>query len=436
MFSNYRSIRRSWKTVIVAVSLLFIWTTPATAEKFNWRRYEGTTLRVILGKSAFTPLNIKQVREFEKLTGITVKDEHYPSDPSRRKVIMELGAGNKDLDVFQGMMKTAFQYHAAGWLEPLDKYLADPALTSPDYDFDDFFETTRPIIDGKLIGISGSCNPQVLIYRRDLFDQHGIKVPTNWQELEQAAQKLQKNLPKGTFPWIARMNNENSAPFSAFLHTNNADWLDASGKPAFNSPGAVQALEFYGRMAREYGPPGASNIGWKEVVGAMAQGRAAMTVEISIFAGMILENPKQSKVVGKLGYALVPPGVPGNFKTMLPLNTTHISALSEKKEAAWLFVQYMSSRQTSIPFKLLGLPTARKSDWDSPQWKAQDKLPELTKIQMQGILTGKKAFEIPIAQFTEARAVIQNLIYTAYEGGDVQKKADEAVAEVTRIMQQ
>jgi hypothetical protein len=30
--------------------------------------------------------------------------------------------------------------------------------------------------------------------------------------------------------------------------------------------------------------------------------------------------------------------------------------------------------------------------------------------------------------------VIQNLIYTAYEGGAVQKKADEAVAEVTRIM--
>ncbi|MBT4269654.1 MAG: extracellular solute-binding protein, partial [Deltaproteobacteria bacterium] len=305
-----------WKMSAVLIGLFFLGTSLSFAEQFSWRKFEGTTLRVMLGKSAFTKITKKQVREFEKLTGIKVMDEHFPSAPGRRKVIMELGAGNKDLDVFQGMMKTAFQYNAAGWLEPLDKYLADPSLTSPDFDFADFYQSSHPVIDGKLIGISGSCNPQVLMYRKDLFDNYGIAVPTTWKELEAAAKKLKQNLDKGTFAWVARMNNENSAPFSAFLHTNNASWLGPDGKPAFNSPQAIEALEFYGRMAREYGPPGASNIGWKEVVGAMAQGRAAMTVEISIFAGLVLENPKSSKVAGKLGYALVPPGIPGNYKTM------------------------------------------------------------------------------------------------------------------------
>jgi ABC-type glycerol-3-phosphate transport system substrate-binding protein len=347
---------------------------------------------------------------------------------------MELGAKNKDLDVFQGMMKTAFQYNAAGWLEPLDQYLNNPDLTNPDYDYDDFFETTHAVIDGKVIGISSSCNPQVFIYRKDLFEQYGIAVPQNWRELEAAAKTLKSKLAPGNFAWIVRMNNENSAPFSAFLHTNNASWLNADGKPAFNSPQSIEALTFYGRMAREYGPPGAASLGWKEVIGAVAQGKAAMTVEISIFAPLVLENPKRSKVAGKLGYALVPPGIPGNFKSMLPLNILHISALSEKKEAAWYYIQYMSGKQASLTIKLLGLPTTRRSSWESPEWKAKDRLPDLTKIQLQAINSGKTAFEIPIAQFTEARPVIQNLIYTAYEGGDIKKKADEAVAEVARIM--
>lgn len=420
---------------LVSIGLIFTFAAITQAEDFNWRKFEGTTLRVMMGKSAFTPILKKQIEQFEQLTGIDVIDEHYPSAPGRQKVIMELGAKNKDLDVFQGMMKTAFQYNAAGWLEPLNQYIDNPKLTNPDYDFDDFFKTTHAAIDGKLIGISTSCNPQVLIYRKDLFEQYGITVPRNWQELESAAKTLKSKLDKGTFAWIARMNKENSAPFSAFLHTNNADWLDDKGKPAFNSPKSIEALEFYGRMAREYGPPGASGIGWKEVIGAMAQGKAAMTVEISIFASLVLENPKRSKVVGKLGYALVPPGIPGNFKSMLPLNLMHISALSEKKEAAWLYLQFMSGKQATLTIKKVGLPTTRKSSWDHPEWKAKDRLPALTEIQLQAINSGMKAFEIPIPQFTEARPVLQNLIYTAYEGGDVKQKADEAVKEVARIME-
>ncbi|MFH2129523.1 MAG: hypothetical protein ABIK68_04040, partial [bacterium] len=105
------------------------------------------------------------------------------------------------------------------------------------------------------------------------------------------------------------------------------------------------------------------------------------------------------------------------------------------KEAAWYFVQFMSSKQATLTVKLLGLPTTRKSSWEDPAWKAKDRLPGLTKIQLDGIRAGLSGFEIPIAQFTEARAVLQNLIYTAYEGGDVQKKADEAAAEISRIMQ-
>jgi len=408
------------------------------AAEFNSRKHEGQTIRVLLAKTAFTPITVKQIDEFEKATGIKVVHEHYGSDPLRNKLLMELAAKNEDLDVFQGMMKTNYQYNKAGWLEPLDAYLKDPALTSPDYDYADFYPKILTVIDGKTMGITTSVNTQVLMYRKDLFEQHGVKVPTNWAELEAAAKKLTLDTDgdKKTdiYGWVARMDAENTAPFANFLFTNGGRWLDEKKKLVFNSPEAVEAMKFYGRLLKEYGPPGGSTMGWKEVIGAFAQGKAAMTVEISIFALMVLEDPKQSKVAGKVGYALFPPAKAQNAVTMVPTNTLHISAYSEKKRPAWYYMQFMTDKTRLLEAQLNGLHSSRKSNWQDPKWQQADKLPELTKIVLQGFDNGLVDFEIPIAGFVEARQYLNQAIFTAYEGGDVKKAADQAVKEVEEIM--
>jgi multiple sugar transport system substrate-binding protein len=423
---------------VVLVYFLSAGVAPALAQDFNWRKYEGTTIRCLMSKSAFTKDNIKHIKDFEALSGITVQHEHYPSQQLRKKVLVELGGGNKDLDMFQGLMKMAFQYEGAGWLYPLDAFLTDPAMKAPGFDYNDFFPQLKAKINGKTIGLVNSTNPQVLIYRKDLFEKYGIKVPGNWQELEAAAKKLTMDTDgdgkTDIFGWIARMDQENTAPFASFLYNNNATYLDKNRRPVFNSPQAVEALEMYGRLARDYGPPGAATIGWKEVVGALAQGKAAMTVEISIFAKMILENPKSSKVAGKLGYAPFPASHGGAYKAVLPCNMYFISSMSEKKEAAWLLLQYLGQKKVVMDSQMKGLPTPLKSVWTDPQFKAADTLPELSALQFDAIQNGIIGFEIPIAGFSEARPVIQRLIYTAYEGGNVQKAADEAVAEVQEIM--
>ncbi len=430
-----KKIRLGLQAMLLATCLLLFTTGLSFGEPFNWRKYEGTTLRVLMGKSAFSRITMKQVKQFEKLTGIKVKAEHYPSAPMRKKLVMELGARNTDLDLFAGMMKTAYQYDRAGWLEALDAYINNPELTHPDFDFADFAPRTNPVISGRLIGISNSCNPQLLMYRKDLFAKYGIKVPTNWAELEAAARTLKAKLPKGRFPWIVRMNKENTAPFATFLYTNGGSWIDANSRPSFNRPEAIEAIEFYGRMAREYGPPGAATLGWKEVIGAMAQGKAAMTTEISIFANLILENPKRSRVAGKMGYAMIPPGKTGQYQTMLPLNMYHISAFSQKKEAAWLLLQYLSMKEQLLPFKMAGLPVTRLSVWQHPKWQGRDRLPQLSKLQVEALHNGRIGFEMPIARFTEARPILQRVIYTAYEGGNVQQAADAAAGEIERLIE-
>jgi multiple sugar transport system substrate-binding protein len=335
-------------------------------------------------------------------------------------------------------MKTNLEYYRAGWLFPLDGFLKNPALTNPDYDYNDIFPKVRSIVDGKTIGITTGMNPQVLMYRKDLFEKYKVKVPTNWKELEEAAKKLTLDTDGDgkidIYGWVARMNEENSASFSNFLWSNGAAWLDKKNKPVFNSPQAIEALKFYGHLLKAYGPPGASTLGWQEVASAIAQGKAAMTVEISIFADMILEDPKQSKVTGKMGYTYFPPAKP-QYKTMLlPTNCLHISALSEKKEAAWLFVQFMTDKERTLAFQLRMFPTSRKSAWLDQKFKAADKYPELTKIQYEGIQKGIVDFELTIPAFDEARPYLSRMIYTAYEGGDVKKAADDTVKQVEEIM--
>jgi multiple sugar transport system substrate-binding protein len=424
---------------IFAILCLFIFgSSAALGEEFNWRKHEGTTIRLLLSKSGFTPITNAVIKDFEADTGIKVQAEHYPSMQLRKKVLMELGGSNKDLDVFGGMMKMAFQFENAGWLEPLAKYIDNPELTNPDFDYDDFFVRTRPVINGKIVGLTNSVNPQVLIYRKDLFAQHGIQVPTTWKELEAAAKKLSLDTngdgKTDIYGWIARMNDENSAPFANFLYNNGATYLDKNRNPVFNSPEAVEAMKFYGHMMKAYGPPGGASIGWKEVTGAIAQGQAAMTVEISILAKLILENPKQSKVAGKLGYAPFPTPDGGPAQFMLPCNMTFINALSEKKEAAWYYIQYAGMKHNLMRFQMKGLPMTRKSCWEDPKFKAGDKLPELSKLQYQAMQNGIVGFELQSAGFAEARPFIERALYTAYEGGDVQKAADEAVKGVKDIM--
>lgn len=430
--------RSAGLSIFVILCLFVFGATIVFGADFDWRKHEGTTIRVLLSKSAFSPINDAIIKEFEAKTGIKVQVEHYPSMPLRRKVLMELGGGNKDLDVFGGLMKMAFQYENAGWLEPLAKYINDPELTNPEFNYDDFFARTWPVINGNIVGITTSVNPQVLIYRKDLFEQHGIQVPTNWKELEAAAKKLTLDTDgdgkTDVYGWVARMNNENTAPFANFLYNNGGAYLDKDRNPVFNSPAAVEAMKFYGHLMKAYGPPGGAAIGWKEVVGSIAQGKTAMTVEISIFAKLILENPKRSKAAGKLGYAAFPAAGGGPTKFMLPCNTQFMNALSEKKEAAWWYMQYASMKDQMMRFQMRGFPMARKSCWKDPKFKTNDTLPDLSKLQYQAMQNGIVGFEIPIAGFAEARPLIERAIYTAYEGGDVQKAADEAVRGVIQIM--
>lgn len=101
-----------------------------------------------------------------------------------------LAAKDSSLDVVLIDVIRQAQWAAAQWAEPLDSYLgADRNAVMARY-LPAYREAN--IVDGKVIALPYFADVQLLYYRTDLLEKHGVKPPTTWTELQAAAEKIQK----------------------------------------------------------------------------------------------------------------------------------------------------------------------------------------------------------------------------------------------------
>ena len=182
-------------TVLLAATLASLAPGPARAQGFNWKRYAGTQIRI------FAPIipqldRIKaSLPQFEELTGIKVTLETFPDAQLRQKTLIEATAGAGTLDAVADLpMQIALRFWKAGWLEPLDGYLANRDLTSPEFDAGDFLAGPWEIgkIEGRLVAVPFSPQTHLLYYRKDLFQKYGVKPPETLEEMEQAAKRVRE----------------------------------------------------------------------------------------------------------------------------------------------------------------------------------------------------------------------------------------------------
>jgi multiple sugar transport system substrate-binding protein len=411
---------------------------PAAAQKFDWQTHKGTTIRVLSNKSAIGLAVESLLPDFEKLTGIKVQYETFPEDQFRQKLLLELAAGTGAVDAFYtATAQEGLKFWRSGWYEPLDAYLGNPHLTDPAFDLGDI---SKPALrgntyDGKLVALPNTQNTTTLFYRRDLLEKHKLKVPQTLDELEAAAKTLSGVEEGGQKVVGIVMRGKMAAATSQwapFLFSLGGNWLSKDGKPAVNSPEAVRALDLYGRLLRNSGPPGVANYHWYEAVSLFVQGKAGFLVEVSnrIF---YLEDPSKSQVVGKVGYALFPAGVAGRRPTMEVLSMA-VSSKSKKKEAAYLFVQFVASKEASVKQHLQGVPSVRTSVWKEPRVVAADKHKDWTDTCLKSLEVADTNYNPPVIAVSEVRDAVGTAIVSSILGEDVKVAADKAAAEMAKIM--
>src|SRR5437879_11973505 len=146
-------VLRKWSILCSCLALAIA--SPALAKQFNWQQAKGTQLRVLLNKHPWQAAIEPHLKEFGALTVIHLVAEVYPEDQFRAKVLVELTSGSSSIDVFMSMpAQEGLKYMRAGWLQPVDEFLKNPALTAPDYHWNDFLEKTREamVVEAKLVG--------------------------------------------------------------------------------------------------------------------------------------------------------------------------------------------------------------------------------------------------------------------------------------------
>jgi sorbitol/mannitol transport system substrate-binding protein len=229
-----------------------------------------------------------------------------------------------------------------GWLVPL-------ANLGADYDVADLLPKIKDAVsvDGKLYAAPFYGESSMVMYRTDLFDKAGLKMPEKptWDFVIDAAKKLtDKNggvygiCLRGKAGW-----GENMAFLSAMANSYGARWFDEKWEPQFNTPEWKTTLTTYVNLMKDAGPPGASSNGFNENLALFNAGKCAMWIDATVAASFVT-NPKDSKVADKVGFALAPNTGLGKNANWLWAWSLAIPAGSKKSDAAEKFIAWATSK--------------------------------------------------------------------------------------------
>src|SRR6266480_1958077 len=235
---------------------------------FDWKKFKGEKIEVLLVKSPRGDILTKYHKEFEDLTGIAVGSEMIPEQQQRQKAVIEFNSGNPSFDVI------AISYHVQkrqfaknNWLADLRPMMNDKSLTNPDLDFNDFAKgglnyAVEP--DGRVNSVPFNLDPWVVYYNKELFDAKGVAYPKTFAEMLDAAAKL--NDPgKGVAGFVGRgLKNANVPVWTSFVLGYGGGFGDTSGKLMTDRPEAIEGAKMYQALLGKYGPPGVAGFNWNE----------------------------------------------------------------------------------------------------------------------------------------------------------------------------
>jgi multiple sugar transport system substrate-binding protein len=404
---------------------------------FDWKRYKGESIEVFLVKSPRGDLLTKYHREFEDLTGITVGSEMIPEQQQRQKAVIEFNSGRTSFDIIQlSYHVQKRQFGKNKWLEDVRPMVADKSAADPNLDFADFAKgglnyATQP--DGRIDSLPLNLDPWVVYYNKELFDAKSIAYPKTFADMVDAAARL--NDPgKGVAGFVGRgLKNANVPVWTSFLLGYGGGFVDANGKLMTDSAEAIDAAKMYQTLEAKYGPPGVAGYNWNEAQSLFLQGKAAMWLDGIGFAAP-LEDPTKSRIVGKVGYGVMPAG-PKLQVSALFGDGAGISSFSRKKGPAWFYLQWASNKtnQTRILQNAAGAPV-RNSAYQMAQASGEIKSPRQwveTMVTSARIAQPGLPVIVPVTEFRDVFGIaLTNMI----NGADPATELKKATAEFQPVL--
>lgn len=329
----------------------------------------GVTLNLLGHSSPQTDKSFARLKEFEQQTGAKVPFQTIPAGDYEKKATAEFVAKSGSIDVLQVPGAILLTGAKNKWIEPLEKYLKDPAVSDPNYNFDDF---SSGIVDNiayyekTLWALPWRSDVRTIYYRTDVFKAKNVTPPKTWDEYFAVLDKV--HAPPEIYG-VAIHGRQYAATLSAFndlLWTHGGDYLTDQMKPRFNDETGVKALTAYVKIL-EKAPPDKFNMGAFEAATAFAQGKTAM-LHMWPLGAASAEDEKQSKVIGKWSLFLMPSAQGVKTTSTIGGWGISIAADSKHKELAFKLAQFMTTAKAEKEVILAGgdANPCRKSTLNDP----------------------------------------------------------------------
>ena len=257
----------------------------------------------------------------------------------REKVTTDIAAKGGQIDVLTIGTYEVPIWGKKGWLVPLTG-VDDPADLLPAM-------SGGLSVDGKLMAAPFYGESSMVMYRTDLMEKAGLKMPDapTWEFIGQAARAMTDKAAetygvclRGKAGW-----GENMAFLTAMSNSFGARWFDENWKPQFDQPEWKATLDFYLSLMADAGPPGASSNGFNENLALFNSGKCGMWIDATVAASFVT-NPKDSKVADKVGFALAPDNGLGKRGNWLWAWSLAIPAGTQKNDAAQKFIGWATSK--------------------------------------------------------------------------------------------
>ncbi|MCC7274717.1 MAG: extracellular solute-binding protein [Alphaproteobacteria bacterium] len=332
-------------------------------------KYRGTKIRYVsepTPPSVVAKLLAKD--EFTASTGIDVDIEIVPLEQVLHRATMDVKGqlGAYDLYYLDQSWTSLF---IGDTIDPREYFERKRDLALPDFDWDDFSKTLMLGIstyEDKVIGIPFDIPIFILMYRKDLFDKHGLQVPTTMDAYMKVVRALDEaergNGIHGTTGQLRAGHYSLTCDWTAWLWANGGSVF---GKDGFFSGGdedGMRGLAYMLDLVRHM-PAAATTWTWDGEYQSIRQGDAAMAISwAEFFPGF---DGSGSKVVGLMEAARPP----AEARLRSPdeagfLEVPHIghqggssiclSRYSRNPEAAWIFMQWVCSKDVSARSAILG----------------------------------------------------------------------------------
>ncbi len=308
------------------------------------------------------------------------------SELQRQYLSTVLNAKDPSIDIYMIDIVNPAQYFGAGWLEPLNAYVGEPAVAMKPYLP---VYATSNVVDGKVAAMPAFADAMFMYYRKDLLTKYGIAEPRTWDELAAAAKKIQSGEGNPNLQGLSIQGAPIEGAVCTFLLPywgQGKEFNDASGKMTLDKAAAVKGLnQWLGMVDSGVLKKNIAEVKTPDTVNEFKAGQVVFAINWG-FAWDRFKDDKESAIMGKVGVMPLPAMAGGRSATCVGGWQWAVSAFSKSKAEAAKLVKFMASPEASKFLAIEGslLPTYQSVYTDPDVVKAAPWFKEAAAVVVAG----------------------------------------------------